>query len=64
MHSQDVRTVYGEYVIFRVVCSKQNRLRIRGKYVNVFGGKKNLCVHGEYVKRLLAYSLIRQGTQN
>jgi hypothetical protein len=38
-------SVYGEYGEYRVVCGTQNRLPIRGK---------NLCVHGEEAKRLVA----------
>ncbi len=40
-------SVYGEYGKCWVVCGTQNFLPIRGK---------NLCVHGEVAKRLLAYS--------
>jgi hypothetical protein len=39
-------SVYGEYGEGSVVCGTLNRLRIRGK---------NLCVHGEDAKRLLAH---------
>jgi hypothetical protein len=39
-------SVYGEYSECRVVCGTQNCLQIR---------EKNLCVHGEDAKRLLAY---------
>ena len=30
-------SVHEEYDEVRVVCSSQNRLRIRGKYLNLFG---------------------------
>jgi len=45
--AESILSVYGEYGKCRVVCGTQNFLQIRGK---------NLCVHGEEAKRLLAYS--------
>jgi hypothetical protein len=48
--------VHEEYGAITIVCGTQNRLRIRGKYSNLFGiRRKYSCAYGENAKRTLAY---------